>query len=143
MATFNVVRFRARPGFEQRIIDTYRDTRPTYKGYVRGNLIKTGERTFCIIGEWRDTASLVAARPQMIAYLDGVRHMLEDLGGDLGVTDPVSGEAVVTMGAAAAKKKTKRKAKKKSEKKAAKKKPGRKAPKAKAKKKTKRKTRKK
>jgi hypothetical protein len=31
----------------------------------------------------------------MIASLDGVRHLLEDLGGGLGVTDPVSGEAVI------------------------------------------------
>jgi hypothetical protein len=31
----------------------------------------------------------------MIGFLDEVRDMLEDLGGGLGVTDPVSGEAVV------------------------------------------------
>jgi hypothetical protein len=30
--------------------------------------------------------------------LDEVRGMLEDLGGDLGVTDPVSGESVVRFG---------------------------------------------
>jgi hypothetical protein len=29
----------------------------------------------------------------MIKSLDGLRPMLEDLGGDLGLTDPVSGEA--------------------------------------------------
>jgi len=37
----------------------------------------------------------VAARPTMIGYLDGVRPLLEDLGGGLGLTDPVSGEVVV------------------------------------------------
>jgi hypothetical protein len=31
----------------------------------------------------------------MIALLDGLRDMLEDLGGGLGVTDPVSGDAVL------------------------------------------------
>ena len=31
----------------------------------------------------------------MIGFLDEVRDCLEDLGGGLGVTDPVSGEAVV------------------------------------------------
>jgi hypothetical protein len=31
----------------------------------------------------------------MIALLDSFRENLEDLGGGLGVTDPVSGEAVV------------------------------------------------
>ena len=38
-------------------------------------------------------------RPTMIAMLDSFRDMLEDLGGGLGVTDPVSGEAVAEMGA--------------------------------------------
>ena len=37
---------------------------------------------------------IVKARPQMIASLDKMRGLLEDLGGGLGVTDPVSGEAV-------------------------------------------------
>ena len=41
--------------------------------------------------------SIVAARPQMIAQLDKVRPLLEDLGGGLGVTDPVSGEAAMTL----------------------------------------------
>ena len=33
----------------------------------------------------------------MIATLDKFRGMLEDLGGGLGVTDPVSGTAVVDL----------------------------------------------
>jgi hypothetical protein len=33
----------------------------------------------------------------MIATLDKFRGMLEDLGGGLGVTDPVSGEVVVEL----------------------------------------------
>jgi hypothetical protein len=41
--------------------------------------------------------AIVAARPKMIETLDRSREMLEDLGGDLGVTDPVSGEAVLEM----------------------------------------------
>ena len=43
------------------------------------------------------TESLVAARPRMIALLDTFRDTLEDLGGGLGVTDPVSGETIVEM----------------------------------------------
>ncbi|MGX5831103.1 hypothetical protein [Mesorhizobium sp. 43Arga] len=42
--------------------------------------------------------SLVAARPQMIGLLDTMRDMLEDLGDDLGVTDPVSGTVVADIG---------------------------------------------
>jgi hypothetical protein len=40
---------------------------------------------------------LVAARASMIATLDKMRPLLEDLGGGLGLTDPVSGEAVVEL----------------------------------------------
>jgi hypothetical protein len=60
-------------------------------------LIKTGERSYCIIGEWADMADLAAARPNMIATLDSFRDTLEDLGGGLGVTDPVSGPVVLEL----------------------------------------------
>jgi len=97
MTAFNVVRFRVKPGNEQRFIDEHRKLRPGFKGFLGGSLIKTGEQTFCMIGEWRNFQSIAAARPQMIALLDGMREMLEDLGGGLGVTDPVSGDAVVKL----------------------------------------------
>jgi hypothetical protein len=67
------------------------------KGFRKGALIKTGERTYCLVGEWDNFDAIVAARPTMIASLDGMRDMLEDLGGGLGVTDPVSGEAVLEI----------------------------------------------
>jgi quinol monooxygenase YgiN len=97
MAAFNVVRFRVRPGNEQRFIDAHRTARPAFKGFIRGNLIRTGDQTFCMVGEWRNQQALAAARPQMIALLDSVRDLLEDLGGGLGVTDPVSGEVVARI----------------------------------------------
>jgi len=40
---------------------------------------------------------MAKARPEMIATLDTFRSMLEDLGGGLGVTDPVSGEVVLAL----------------------------------------------
>jgi hypothetical protein len=58
-------------------------------------IIKTGERSYCLIGEWDSTQAMAAARPHMIATLDTFRDTLEDLGGGLGVTDPVSGEVVL------------------------------------------------
>jgi len=60
-------------------------------------MIKTGERSYCLIGEWNGMNDLVAARPAMIADLDKMRDMLEDLGGGLGVTDPVSGDVVLEL----------------------------------------------
>jgi hypothetical protein len=41
--------------------------------------------------------ALVKARPTMIGVLDTFRADLEDLGGGLGVTDPVSGEVVLSL----------------------------------------------
>jgi len=66
-------------------------------GRKRLTLIKTGDRSYCLIGEWDSMQSIIAARPKMIARLDRFRDMLEDLGGGLGVTDPVSGEVVLEM----------------------------------------------
>ena len=60
-------------------------------------MIKTGERTYCIIAEWSDMDALAKARPNMVATLDTFRPMLEDLGGGLGVTDPVSGPVVLEL----------------------------------------------
>jgi hypothetical protein len=60
-------------------------------------VIKTGDRTYCIVGEWVSFQSLAAARPKMIAMLDTFRDTLEDLGDGLGVTDPVSGEVVLEI----------------------------------------------
>jgi heme-degrading monooxygenase HmoA len=97
VSAFNVVRFRVRAGCEQEFIDAHRNMRPQFKGLVQANLVRTGDQTFCVVGEWRDFASLAAARPEMIGLLDGFRHLLEDLGGGLGVTDPVSGESVVSL----------------------------------------------
>jgi hypothetical protein len=98
MTAFNVVRFRVKPGNEQAFIDAHRTMRPGLKGFIGGSLVRTGDRTFCMVGEWRNFKSIVDARPQMISMLDQVRGLLEDLGSTLGVTDPVSGESVLQLG---------------------------------------------
>ncbi len=41
--------------------------------------------------------AIVKARPSMIETLDSFRDTLEDLGGGLRVTDPVSGPVVLTL----------------------------------------------
>jgi Antibiotic biosynthesis monooxygenase len=117
MQAFNVVRFRVRPGMQQEFIEVHRSIRPMFKGYLGGDLIQTGEQTFCVIGKWRDMNALVAARPEMIAVLDGLRHLLEDLGSELGVTDAISGETVASFAPPAEEKSGKKKDKKKEKKK--------------------------
>ena len=98
MTAFNVVRFRVKPGNAEAFIEAHRNMRPTLKGFISGSLVRTGDQTFCMVGEWRNFQSIANARPQMISMLDEVRGLLEDLGSDLGVTDPVSGESVTKFG---------------------------------------------
>jgi hypothetical protein len=98
MTAWNIVRFRVKPGREQDFIKAHQDANPKMAGVVKGALVKTGERTFCVVVEWENFDRIAAARPVMIGLLDGMRDMLEDLGGGLGVTDPVSGETVVELG---------------------------------------------
>jgi hypothetical protein len=96
MTAYNVVRFKVKPGMEKAFIDGHRDV-TGLKGMSDGALIKTGERTYCFVGKWGGMEQIVAARPAMIGILDGFRNMLEDLGGGLGVTDPISGEVVLDL----------------------------------------------
>src|SRR6185437_1547483 len=96
MAAFNAVRFRVKPGREQEFLDAHKNA-GDWPGLRHVNLIKTGERTYCIIAEWTDMEALAGARPHMIATLNKMRDTLEDLGGGLGVTDPVSGPVVLAV----------------------------------------------
>ena len=97
MTAFNCVRFKVKPGCEEAFVDAHRGVGQGWQGFEHANLIKTGERSYCIIAEWADMDALAAARPQMIATLDRFRHMLEDLGGGLGLTDPVSGPVALAI----------------------------------------------
>ena len=100
MTAFNIVRFRVKPGQTERFLEAHRNMRHPFKGFGGGWLVRTGEDTFCLVGQWRNFQSIVNARPEMIGLLDSMRDMLVDLGGGLGVTDPVSGDAVVKIPAA-------------------------------------------
>lgn len=97
MTAMNVVRFRTKPGREIEFVEAHRRLNPKLEGLRHARMVKTGDRTFCFIGEWDDLDHLAAGRPEMIGMLDGFRDMLEDLGGGLGVTDPVSGEVVLEL----------------------------------------------
>jgi hypothetical protein len=97
MPAFNAVRFRVKPGRDQEFLDAHKKVATDWPGLKRVNMIKVADRTYCIIGEWSDMDSLAKARPNMIATLDSFRHTLEDLGGGLGVTDPISGPVVLEL----------------------------------------------
>ena len=97
MTAFNAVRFRVKPGCDKEFLDAHKKIQATWPGLKRANMVKTADRNYCIIAEWSDMDALAASRPAMIASLDTFRGTLEDLGGGLGMTDPVSGPVVLEL----------------------------------------------
>jgi hypothetical protein len=96
MTAYNVVRFKVKAGQEEAFIAIHKNA-TAFGGMLDGALIKTGDRSYCVVVKWESFDAIVASRSGMIALLDSMRHMLEDLGGGLGVTDPVSGPVVVEL----------------------------------------------
>ena len=97
MTAFNAVRFRVKVGRDQEFLAAHERVDRDWPGLRHINMIKTGDQTYCIIAEWDDMDALAKARPRMVATLDSFRDCFEDLGGGLGVTDPVSGPVVLQL----------------------------------------------
>ena len=64
-------------------------------GRFQRNTLKRNPMNFLLIGEWNSEDDIAKARPKMIEFLDTLRHTLEELSSDLGVTDPHSGTVVI------------------------------------------------
>ena len=97
MIAFNAVRFRVKPDRDQEFLDAHKGIAGSWPGLRHVNIIKTGDRSYCIIAEWTDMDALIKARPDMIATLNSFRDTLDDLGGGLGLTDAVSGPVVLAL----------------------------------------------
>ncbi|MEW6768849.1 MAG: antibiotic biosynthesis monooxygenase [Pseudomonadota bacterium] len=97
MTAFNAVRFKVKPGRDREFLDAHKNVAHDWKGLRHVNMVKTGEHNYCIIAEWDSMEALAAARPHMIATLNSFRDTLEDMGGGLGVTDPVAGPVVLEL----------------------------------------------
>lgn len=94
----HAVRFRVKPGRKQEFLDAHKKMEANWPGRRHANMFKTGDRTCCIISEKSDMDALANARTRIIiATLDSFRDTMEDLGGGLGVTDPVSGPVVLAL----------------------------------------------
>jgi len=76
MTAFNVVRFRVKPGRDEDFLEAHRRRKLEWSGMRRVTIIKTGERSYCFIGEWDSMQAMAAARPHMIATLDTFRDTL-------------------------------------------------------------------
>ena len=89
----NVVKCIVKDGNQDKLIEKFNSI-PKWEGMRRNILIQTGDKTFCSVGIWEDEASLVKNRENMIAFLDTLRPLLEEISPELGVTDAVSGTVV-------------------------------------------------
>jgi hypothetical protein len=97
MTAFNAVRFRVKPGRDQEFLDAHKTIGATWQGLLHANIIKTGDHSYCIIAEWQNMDACIKARPDMISTLNSFRDTLEDLGGGIGVTDPVAGPVILAL----------------------------------------------
>ena len=91
MTAFNSVRMTVKPGRNEDFLEAHRNVDRNWPGLRHVNIVQTGDRDFCIIGEWDSMDALAAARPHMISTLDTFREMLD------GDTDPVSGPVVLEL----------------------------------------------
>mgnify|MGYP001182977840 CR=1 FL=1 len=89
----NVVRFRVKKG-HQNDFESILSKSEKFEGQLSHVLAKTGEQTYVGYGLWENEDKMAAARKEMIALLDSVRHLLEEISPELGVTDPVSGPVI-------------------------------------------------
>lgn len=99
MTAMNVVHMRVKPGQVDEYVRLHRELDLRSMTGARNLwLVRTGERSFIVVGEWDSPDALAAARPAMVANLDKLRPILEDLGGGRGLTEPWSGEVALHMG---------------------------------------------
>ena len=89
----NVVRFEVKSEYVDDFLKVFSDL-PPHEGLLNQILIKTGEQQYCAVGLWESEDAVVKARPKMISSLDTMRHMLEEISPEIGVTDAVSGPVV-------------------------------------------------
>lgn len=98
MTAMNVVHMRVKPGKEGDFLRLHQEmSLRAMPGCRNLWLVETGTRSFVVVGEWDSLDAMAAARPAMIANLDKLRPILEDLGGGRGVTEPWSGQVALQM----------------------------------------------
>ena len=94
MSAFNVVRYRVKPGMDGKFLDVHHQTKFDFPGFRRGHVIKTGEQTYCFIGEWDNATAALESESGMIEILNQFSDTLEEL--DSGKkTDAVFGDSVI------------------------------------------------
>ena len=90
----NCVRFIVKEGKNKALVDLYQNSGFVYDGMECQFIIQTGEREYVGVGIWDSQEALVNNRSKLIQFLDTLRHLLEEISPELGVTDPRSGHII-------------------------------------------------
>ena len=93
MTAFNVVRYRVKPGMDDKFLDVHNKADFSFPGFRRGHLIKTGEQTYCFIGEWDSSSAALESESGMVEILNQFSDTLEDLASGK-KTDAVFGDSL-------------------------------------------------
>ena len=96
----NVVRSKVKEGMKDEYMKKLQDFFNNMKGtdgLISMKQIQTGPNNMCIVGEQKDADSIAKARDKMIAGLDTVRPLLEEISPEQGVTDPISGSVIMEL----------------------------------------------
>ena len=90
----NIVRCKVKASAREEYLKKVREM-TKFDGQISAKYIETKPNEFFMVGEWNSEDDLAKARNKMIGFLDTLRHTLEELSSDLGVTDPHSGAVIV------------------------------------------------
>ena len=71
------------------------DERQKFEGMITSKVVEIKPNEFFMTGEWKSEDDISKARPQMIEFLYSLRHTLEELSPELGVTEPYSGSVII------------------------------------------------
>ena len=98
MTAFNIVRFRVKPGHEEHFIAAHRGRNLGLRGFRGGTLVKTGERSYCIVGEWTSLQKLIEARDKLLPRLVSGKLSVEalDIRFPPGMAEELSSESTIS-----------------------------------------------
>ena len=87
MVALNIVRFRVKPGRDEDFLAAHRDAKVNWPGLVKATMIKTGERSYALVGEWTSMEALSGAaqasyrqlvdHPDLLAYYQAASPLEE------------------------------------------------------------------
>ena len=93
MKHMNIVKIKVNPAY----LNEFKEkafVSKQFTGNINEYFVQTGNYDFIAVGIWESEQKMIDARPKMLEFLNTIRHTLQELSPELGVTDPASGKIV-------------------------------------------------